>query len=798
MTKYVNIALPLPLRKVFTYSLIQDSGYRSLTGKRAVVIFNRRKTSGFIVSVSERKPDMKLSEVIEISDEDPLFSKEMLDFCKWISEYYLCGYGEVLKLALPQLLMSARTENIIPTGKDYGQKLSDRENMILEYIRKFSPVNNSELEKNFGKDIRKIVSLLIKKGCAKNETVISDRKKEILLKAYVRTGSTYSENEDNSRKLSEIIKYFDTRTVLLNKDIKKENISPSAIKQAVISGLIKETRVRKDHFDSLFYEKIIPAPELVLNEEQKKSSSAILEAAGSGIHKTFLLHGITGSGKTAVYISVVSKVLGSGRSAIIMVPEISLTAQTVRNFRSHFGNNIALLHSKMSDLERLESWQKIRSGEYKIIIGPRSAVFAPVEDLGIIIVDEEHDPSYKQSGSSPRYCARNSAVMRGFLNNAPVVLGSATPSVESYHNAVSGKYVLLEIKNRYSTAVLPETLIIKRDNPYRIFEDVPLRLISEELSLGRKVIVLQNRRGYSSQLVCRSCGTTSQCPNCSVSLTYHLSAKQMICHHCGYFEKGRDICGNCGGDNIYFKGAGTEQVEEELKRFFPEISVLRMDHDTTRNKDGHRKILDKFALPGPAVLVGTRMIAKGLDFHDVSLVCIVNIDSELIFPDFRSDERAFQLIEQVAGRAGRGKIKGKVLVQTFNPDDPVIRTAASHDYHGFVKDETGLRELTAYPPFSRLIKITMSSKDVKELKFSSGELYSVLEKMNKSCKIYRPVEKMIHKVNNIFRLYILIKSLIITDRNGQKARDLVLRALDSFGSSSKIKIEIDVDPSDIM
>lgn len=798
MSIYANIAFPIPLRKLFTYSAGKENEDSLSAGKRAVVIFNRRKVTGFIVSVSDRKPDMKVSEIIEIIDGEPLFSTEMLEFCRWMSDYYICGTGEVLKLALPQLIMSARSVNVVSTFTGSNENLTDRERDVLGYIEEFSPVSMNELEKTFGKDAGKTVSALRKKGCAGTETVISDRKKEILLKGYLSTGKSLPENLSQAKKLFDLLEYFEKKTVLLNKDIRKENLSPAAVDQAVNMGLVQETRVRKDHFDSLFYEKIIPAPTLALNEEQKKASGAILAAVRSKVHKTFLLHGITGSGKTAVYISVVSEVIKSGRPAIIMVPEISLTAQTVRNFRSHFGDNIALLHSRMSDHERLESWQKIKSGEYKIVIGPRSAVFAPVEKPGVIIVDEEHDSSYKQSGSAPRYCARNSAVMRGYLNSAPVVLGSATPSLESYHNALTGKYELLEIKNRFNEAVLPDIRVVKRDNPYRIFEDAPLRLISEELALGRKVIVLQNRRGYSSQLLCRSCGATSQCPNCSVSLTYHLSANQMICHHCGYFEKGKDRCPSCGGDNIYFKGAGTEQVEEELKRLFPEISVLRMDHDTTRNKDGHRKILDGFAEPGAAVLVGTRMIAKGLDFHDVSLVCVVNIDSELVFPDFRSDEQAFQLISQVAGRAGRGKIRGKVVVQTFNPDDPVIRAAASHDYHGFINDETGLRELTAYPPFSRLIKITMSSNDLKELKKNAGELYSVLETMNSGCRIYKPVEKMIHKVNNIFRLYILIKSLIITDRNGNKARNLVMKALDTFGSSSKIKIEIDVDPSDIM
>jgi primosomal protein N' (replication factor Y) (superfamily II helicase) len=797
---FLNITLPLSLNEEFTYSVPAELLPERFIGCRAAVEFNGRKMTGIVTSVPEKIRQGRISEIIELLDETPVLTEEMLGFCRWISGYYLCSLGDVLRLALPSLLQTRTSRSVSFCGMDQSGALSDQDRSILDFVREFGPVKKDEVDRLFGTASDQALARLRKAGTVRFNSVLEHKNKTVYLKGFRKT-VLYDEILRSMNKdglftgLDEAFGYGDT---VLLKELKEKNISASVLGKAEAGGLIIQEKLRKDHITRLMSEHVAQADMPVMNGEQKKCSDEITASINEGSHKTFLLHGITGSGKTIVYISAISEAIEKGKTAIVLVPEISLTPQTVRRFRAHFGDRIAVLHSRLTDLEKLENWEKIRAGEFPIVIGPRSAVFAPLKNIGIIIVDEEHDSSYKQTETPPRYCARNSSIMRGFLNRAPVVLGSATPSLESYYNASSGKYRLLEIKNRFSTAVLPVMKIVKKENFSELFEKPVLELFRKELGLGRKIMVLQNRRGYSSHLVCRSCGSSASCPNCSVSLTYHLDRNRMICHYCGYFEKGKDRCASCGSENINFRGAGTEQVESELKRIFPETVVLRMDYDTTRSKDGHGRILDEFDKSGPAILVGTQMIAKGLDFHQVSVVCIVNIDSELIFPDFRSDEKAFQLIEQVAGRAGRGKISGKVIVQTFNESNPLLRYALEHDYNGFINEELNIRKLTSYPPFSRIIILTLSSKDLEGVKNTAAELYSQLASSNRSCVIYRPVDKMILKVNNIFRLYILIKSSIISDRSGKISRDMVSGVLGKFKCSSNIKIDTDVDPSGLM
>jgi len=796
----LNITLPLPLYEEFTYYSEENMPHSRVIGCRAAVKFNGRNITGIITSVPENNRIEKLSEIIEILDEFPVLSVELLKFCKWISEYYLCPLGEVIRLALPSLLHTKTSRTVSFAGINCPIDLSEQEFALLDFIKEFGPVKLEEVDKLFGRESVKTIAKLKKKSLVIVNSLMEHKDKSVYLKGFRKTEFWYDlfKKNNSDGRFDGLDQCFDGGETALLKELKEKKVLSSAIKKALAAGMIKEELLKKDHMARLMTESVYHKDMPELNQEQRSCSDEIINSIDENKHSTFLIHGITGSGKTIVYISAISKALEKGLTAIVLVPEISLTPQTVRRFRAHFGNRIAVLHSRLSDLEKLESWEKIRSGEYPIVIGPRSAVFAPLKNIGVIIVDEEHDSSYKQTDTAPRYCARNSAVMRGYINKAPVVLGSATPSLESYYNAVSGKYRLLEIKNRFSSAVLPVMKIVKRENFSEMFEKPVIELFGRELALGRKIMVLQNRRGYSPHLICRSCGKSAFCPNCSVSLTYHLDRNRMICHYCGYFEKGKDRCGSCGSENISFRGAGTEQVESELNRIFPGTSILRMDYDTTRKKDGHSRILDEFDKPGAAILVGTQMIAKGLDFHQVSIVCIVNIDSELIFPDFRSDEKAFQLIEQVAGRAGRGAINGKVIIQTFNESNQLLRYALNHDYLGFINEELGIRKMTSYPPFSRIIIITLSSKDLAGVKKNAEELYSELTAANKSCVIYRPVDKMILKVNNIFRLYILIKSSIINDRSGKISRDLVSGVLGKFKSSSDIKIDTDVDPAGLM
>jgi primosomal protein N' (replication factor Y) (superfamily II helicase) len=721
----------------FTYSAPEGFEQTAdITGRRVLVPFCGRAVMGIVTSETDNPGDIKVLPITMIPDDEPVVSSEMMKFCRWISEYYICPLGETLKLALPSVLLSRSEPLIRPVSGRPDSEIGETELRILAFIEEFGPLKKKDIESAFGATGIKALSLLKKKGMA--EEIYKTKAPAIARPRKSYTGLSEGETD------------------------KADN----------------------DQFE--------------LNDEQKKASDAIVGSLNENTHKTFLLHGVTGSGKTMVYITAAAAAVERGGSAVVMVPEISLTPQTLRRFRAKFGDSVAVLHSKMTEAEKYDNWKKLSDGKYTIAVGPRSALFAPMKNLKLIIVDEEHDSSYKQTDPAPRYSAANSAVMRGALCGATVVLGSATPSAESFYNALCKKYELLELKKRFSDAVLPHVRVLKKENFGAIFENASLSLFGRELAAGRKVMVLQNRRGYSSMLICGSCGYTAECPSCSVSLTYHLSLNQLVCHHCGYYEKGRDVCPKCGEDNVKFKGIGTEQVEEELRMKFPGYPVFRMDSDSTRAKDGHRKILDKFGESGPAILVGTRMISKGLDFSDVSVVCIVNMDTELSYPDFRSDERAFQLLVQVAGRAGRGSIKGNVIVQTFNDNYPVIKMAGAHDYNLFMTGELQLRELTGYPPYSRLARITLSSKDQQILKRSADELYGVLANGNKTCVVYKPVEKMILKVNDTFRLYILIKSLIIQDRNGKRLRDLISKALSDYKSSSKIKISIDVDPVDLM
>ena len=734
MKKFVNIALPVPLRKEFTYSVPESINCTNLKGKRATVSFSGRKAQGFITSVHNSGGTDKILDIIAITDSEPVFSENMLRFCRWISNYYLCGPGEVLKMAIPPLMSSKgqKLYNFIPGN--YERALTKKEEIeAAGFASAFSPFSKSDFDRAFGKRSSKLLSLLKKLG-------------------------------------------------FIEEQYENKSISKKSIKKQTRCEIDTKTLNRT-------YE---------LNSEQKKCCEEILASSLSKKHRTFLLHGVTGSGKTLVYIAAVSEILKAGKSALILVPEISLTGQTVKIFRAYLGNTVTLLHSRMSDRERYDAWKDVKEGKFSVVIGPRSAVFAPLDNIGIIIVDEEHDQSYKQSEKRPRYCARNSAVMRGYIENIPVILGSATPSAESWQNAISGKYHLLELTLRYGNALMPEMIIIKKSTPGALFEPASLKILSKELSLGRKAMVLLNRRGYAPRLVCRSCGHTAECSYCSVPMTYHLSKKQLICHHCGYYEKGRDLCPQCGGDNISFYGAGVEQAEAELKRLLPDIPVIRMDYDTTRKKDGHSLILESFSREGPAILVGTKMIAKGHDFHDVSAVCVLSLDGELTFPDFRSDERAFQLLEQVSGRAGRGSINGLVAVQTFDPENRIVKHASYHDYKNFITEELAFRKMTSYPPFASLVKITMSSKKLGELKAYSEEIYKKLVFGSEGCLVYRPVEKMIHKVDNRFRLYILIKSVIITGSEKRRPAVLAGKVLEGIQVSSVVRTEIDVDPSDIM
>ncbi len=527
----------------------------------------------------------------------------------------------------------------------------------------------------------------------------------------------------------------------------------------------------------------------------EKMNSALTEP-----DKPFLLHGITGSGKTHVYIELTSRALKNGKSVIILVPEISLTPQTIARFRASLGDIMTVIHSNMSDGERRDSLQELVTGSKKVVIGVRSAILAPMNNVGLIIVDEEHDGSYKQSDLEPRYNARDVAVMRGHFQRALVVLGSATPSLESYYNTSTGKYHYLKLGKRFGEGVLPAVKVISmteehKENNWTILSRYLTRRIEETLQNKRQIILLLNRRGFSTVLICKDCGHTCMCPSCSVALRYHRTDSTIKCHFCGYQEHAPDICPSCKGEQIKYKGTGIQRAEEFLKEIFPSARILRMDQDTTRRKGAHISILQEFATGNSDILIGTQMVSKGLNFPGVALVGVIAADTGLHLPDFRASERTFQLLTQVAGRAGRADSNGEVIVQTYYPDEKAIVTAKEHDYESFYNSEIELRKELCYPPFSKVARIVMEGTDENAVKSKIYEAALIIKKLNlKGLQVLGPSPAVIAKINNEVRFSLLLKST--SPRIQTTALLEIRRRFEKLPKS--IKLIIDVDPCNML
>jgi primosomal protein N' (replication factor Y) len=533
-----------------------------------------------------------------------------------------------------------------------------------------------------------------------------------------------------------------------------------------------------------------------------------VSAVDEGQFRTFLLHGVTGSGKTEVYMAALERALRAGRGGIVLVPEIALTPQTVRRFRSRFGDRIAVLHSRLSDGERYDAWRAIRRGDLDVVIGPRSAVFAPVANLGLVVVDEEHESSYKQFDPAPRYHARDVAVVRASLEGAVCVLGSATPSLESLYNARSGKYELLSMPGRITPAGqeparLPDVRIVdlaaeRRSGRGGVSISAPLQAaIRRRLDDGHQVILLQNRRGFAPVLECADCGWSPACPDCAVTLTYHKAKRQLRCHYCGRAFRHDGRCGQCGGDALENLGAGTQRVEEDLAGLFPEARVLRMDLDTTSARDAHDRILSRFGRGEADILLGTQMVAKGLDFERVTLVGVIDADAGLLLPDLRSDERIFQLLTQVAGRAGRASLRGEVLLQTRNPDHPVIRLAKRHDYDGFAASVLPARHALGYPPFTRLVRVDFRGPDERAVAAYADRWKQAFDPGPHAVECIGPAPAFVPRVRKTWRMHVLLKA----PRSVPPAalRGLVRGATERAGRPpARTRTAIDVDPMDLL
>ncbi|MFA7229536.1 MAG: primosomal protein N', partial [Melioribacteraceae bacterium] len=547
--------------------------------------------------------------------------------------------------------------------------------------------------------------------------------------------------------------------------------------------------------------------EFELTRPQKEIIERINESASKNVFETFLLYGVTGSGKTQVYIEMAKAVIASGKSVIILVPEISLTPQILSRFLNHFENLTAVLHSRMSLGERYDSWRGIIAGKSRVVIGPRSALFAPLKNIGLIVVDEEHDSSYKQQETAPKYHARDAAIILAKLNNCPVVLGSATPSVESMYNALSGKYNLLELNERVDNAKLPAIKLVdvtiekKKKNMESIFSRELLDEIGNRLKKKENVIILQNRRGFATQIFCNDCGEVVMCPDCSVSMVHHLNKNIVQCHYCGIVKPVPKACPVCGSLGLKFFGTGTQRVEDELDFYFPDAKIERVDSDSISKKGKLGEILNSFRKGEIDILVGTQMVSKGLDFGNVTLVGVVAAETSLWIPDFRADERTFQLLTQVAGRSGRSEKKGEVVIQTQNQKHFVLQKVLMNDYKGFYEKEIGLREQFEYPPFIRIALIEMKDESEDRVKAASREFFEYLNKYAKGLKITPPTEAVIYKIKGSYRFQILVKSLKQFDPSGRLLRNAILNSLVEFNQKSRyreVKLILDIDPQSIV
>ena len=530
-----------------------------------------------------------------------------------------------------------------------------------------------------------------------------------------------------------------------------------------------------------------------LNSDQERVVEKLI--SNLNISKTFLLYGITGSGKTEVYLEVIDNVLKEGKNAIMLVPEISLTPQIVQRFVNRFGNNIAILHSGLSDSEKYDEYRKIKEGLVKIVIGARSAIFAPFDNIGAIIIDEEHTPTYKQDETSPRYDAKDVAIWRSKYHKCPLILGSATPSLESFARAGNHVFELLTLTRRPAGSVLPEVHIVDMKEEVKrgnfVFSKLMTDKINEKLGKNEQIILLLNRRGYSSMITCSDCGYVEKCPKCDISLTYHKTSNTLRCHYCGFYKKKTDKCSSCGSSNIKDYGMGTQKLEEELKQKFPSANIIRMDMDTTSKKGAHEQIIKDFGRHKYDILVGTQMIAKGLDFPNVSLVGVLNADMSLTIPDFRSSERTFQLLSQVSGRAGRGDIQGEVIIQTYNNNHYSIVFAKNHDYLSFYKEEMKIRKSLSYPPYYYITLVNISCKDY-ELGFAHADKIGkyLRDNLEKTTIILGPTMANMFKINNVFHYQCIIKY-----QRDDKLSKVLKEIDDIYKIESKVNVSINVDPT---
>ena len=794
---YADVALPIPLDQPFTYGLPETLRHRVKVGSRLIVPFGARKLTGVIVRLHNTRPEAGIKEAFRLLDEEPVLDEHLIALGRWIASYYCAPIGEVLRVMTPLSgeMRSSKMYSLTDAGRDTARQLlfgADTEDPTIQVLRLLEQrsLSGPYLAKKVAEAPKALRSLL-KKGFVELEDVHADRDPLRSSAARLRVQSPGQWPEGKLKKAErEVLSYLDLHPgshnlAEVDEVVKGASVAVRALARRKILTLEIDSPSQSYPFKA--------RPEL--NARQQVAFDAIRSGVESGQFEAFLLHGVTGSGKTEVYLSAIEATLASGRNALLLVPEIALTPAMAGQFYHRFGEGVAILHSAFHDAERAEQWRRIRKGQARVVVGTRSGVFAPVQNLGLIIVDEEHDASYKQQ-DTPRYNGRDVAVVRAHNANACIVLGSATPSLESRYNVERNKYTLLQLPDRVENRPMPEVELIDMRLEFldtrkqSTFSRRLLTAIGEKLAAGEQVMLLHNRRGFSSFAACRSCGERVQCVNCSVTLTFHRRDRRMLCHYCSYAERVPSICPKCKSEHIYFLGLGSERVEDELHREFPEARIARMDRDTVSGKRHFETILTGFRERAFDILVGTQMIAKGHDIPNVTLVGVISADIGLGMPDFRAAERTFQLLTQVAGRAGRGQLPGQVLVQTINPEHYAVSHAAAQDFNAFYNQELHFRKAMRYPPFSALANVLVRSEKQEDALRMSSEIAHLLTPPPENIKVLGPAEAPVPRLKNEYRYQLLIKA---KDRRAlnETLRQLRMHAIERKWSATALVIDVD-------
>ncbi len=820
--RFVDVAVPLPVSGTFTYSVPEPLHDAVLPGLRVLVPFGRRKVTGFVVGVTDVTDVEHVRPIVDVIDVEPLVDETMLALTRWIADYYLASWGEVLRTALPPgiNMESRRFVRITPAGREAleaddpaisepGRRileaLVDRDEASLGIVHREAGIPrraNAEVVALRGEGLIEIVERVR----APRVDAVTEGAARLAVEATVALAEAETLEKRAPRQAGALRELAAAEEMTLSTaELAARGFAAGVCARLVERGLVERFERPRDRL-STGLEGWDLREEGALTPEQSRALELIrsrLDASGFGV---VLLHGVTGSGKTRVYVEAVQAARAEGRGAIVLVPEIALTPQMVQRLRAEFGDEVAVVHSGLSLGERYDTWRAVRDGRLNVVVGPRSAVFAPVRNLGVIVVDEEHEGTYKQ-GESPRYHARDVAAMRAKIEGAVVILGTATPSLESYLNARDGKYDLVELPERIDSGPLPEVSVVDMRETTPVDSEgafsAELRdAVQRTLDGGHQVILFLNRRGYASFIQCMDCGHAERCVDCNVSMTYHSTDRSMRCHYCGRTGRAPDRCPECDSPNLRYGAPGTQRVEMAVRELFPDAAVERMDQDTTGRHGSHWRILKDFAERRTDILLGTQMIAKGLDFPGVGLVGVVAADVGLNLPDFRSGERTFQLLTQVAGRTGRGGERGEVIVQTYLPDHYTIALARAQAFAPFFERETEERKGLGlgYPPFTRLVSIIVRGRDEQAVMKSAARLAEFLDRgagqmEDPAPEVLGPAPAPLERIKGVYRWQILVRG------RGGTARALVAGALAqerALGLPAAVRLAVDVDPMDLL